>query len=191
MLVTTRGNGSGSRQKARGQAMVEFALVAPVFFLLVFEIIELGLLFGGQNGLVAATREEARYAAPFRVKTIVDANNVCADTRLSAQLTRFLKQSIPGYIAGQEGVRTVKYSWLLNGDGTTYSVQMQVHVSYKFPLHVPLVGAVLDQFDGVVDNKFLLDATETMRIENEDLTTATLQANNPTWTAASFVQCNI
>ena len=131
MLVTTRGNGSGSRQKARGQAMVEFALVAPVFFLLVFEIIELGLLFGGQNGLVAATREEARYAAPFRVKTIVDANNVCADTRLSAQLTRFLKQSIPGYIAGQEGVRTVKYSWLLNGDGTTYSVQMQVHVSYS------------------------------------------------------------
>ncbi len=187
----TRNAGAGRRHKARGQAMVEFALVAPVFFLLVFGIIELGLLFGGQNGLVAATREEARYAAPFRVKTLVDANNVCADTRLGTQLTGFLKQSIPGYIAGQEGVRTVTYNWLLNADATTYSVQMKVHVSYKFPLHVPLVGAVLDRFDGVADNKFLLDATETMRIENEDLTSASLTTNNPLWTPASTVTCNI
>ena len=32
--------------------MVEFALVAPVFFLLLFSIIELGIVFGTQNGLV-------------------------------------------------------------------------------------------------------------------------------------------
>jgi Flp pilus assembly protein TadG len=171
--------------------MVEFALVAPVFFLLVFGIVELGLLFGGQNGLVAAVREEARYAAPFRVKTLVDANNVCSDTRLSTQLTKFLKQSVPGYVAGQEGVRTVKYTWLVNADLTTYSVQMQVHVSYHFALHVPLVGGVIDRFDGVADNRFLLDATETMRIENEDLTTAVLTAQNPSWNPSSFVMCNI
>jgi Flp pilus assembly protein TadG len=160
--------------------MVEFALVAPVFFLLVFGIIELGLLFGGQNGLVASTREEARYAAPFRVKTAVDANNVCADTRLSKQLTQFLKDSIPGYIAGDVGTRQVTYSWMANPVPTsgsqTYFVQMTVHVSYHFPLHVPLVGAVLDRFDGVADNRFLLDATESMRIENEDLPAADYSA---------------
>jgi hypothetical protein len=56
------------------------------------------------------------------------------------------------------------------GGTQTYSVQMQVHVSYHFPLYVPLVGNIIDGFDGVSDHKFLLDATEKMRIENEALT---------------------
>lgn len=160
--------------------MTEFALVAPVFFLLVFGIIELGILFGGQNGLVASARELARYAAPFRVKTSVDAANVCADTRLGKQLSGFLKQSIPGYSLTNGGVRDITYSWGTNAN-STYYVQLKIHVSYHFPLHVPLVGNLLDGFDGIKvgnppkdDGKFLLDATETMRIENEDLTAAYL-----------------
>jgi hypothetical protein len=64
----------------------------------------------------------------------------------------------------------VQYSWLLNADNTTYSVEMTVHVSYHFPLYVPLVGGLIDGFDGASDNRFLLDAKETMRIENEALT---------------------
>jgi Flp pilus assembly protein TadG len=162
----------GSRP--RGQALVEFALVAPIFFLLVFAVIQLGIMFGGQNGLVASTRELARYAAPFRVKTATDATQVCADTRLTRQLTTFLRGWIPGYVASDVGARTVTYSWLANpissGGVQTYSVEMQVHVSYHFPLYVPLVGGLIDGFDGASDNRFLLDATETMRIENEGLT---------------------
>ena len=64
-------NGPMKHQQRRdgGQALSEFALVAPLFFLLAFGIIQLGLLFGGQNGLVSATRELARYAAPYHVAT--------------------------------------------------------------------------------------------------------------------------
>ena len=158
------------RAGSPGQALAEFALVAPIFFLLVFGIIELGILFGGQNGLVASARELARYAAPYRVKTQTDANNVCADTRLGTQLTVFLKQSLPGYIAANVSTRSITYHWFPNADGTTYSVQLQINVSYKFPLRVPLVGGILDGFDGVSDNKLKLSAVEQMRIENEDLT---------------------
>ena len=162
---------------ARGQALTEFALVAPIFFLLVFGIIELGILFGGQNGLVASARELARYAAPYRVKTDVDANNVCADTRLGTQLTGFLKRSIPGYVSTNVALRQVIYSWHPNpapttGQPQTYYVQLQIWIKYKFPLHVPLVGGLLDGFDGTSDNKFLLDAKEQMRIENGTLTTS-------------------
>ena len=164
MRFSARRRGTGSR----GQALVEFALVAPIFFLLVFSIIELGILFGGQNGLVASARELARYAAPFRVKTAVDANNVCADTRLGTQLTGFLRRQIPGYIATNINARQVTYTWGANPNGTYY-VELQIHVSYRFPLHVPLVGGLIDRFDGVTDNRLQLDATETMRIENEDL----------------------
>ena len=168
-----------NRSRPRGQALTEFALVAPIFFLIVFAIIELGILFGGQNGLVASARELARYAAPYRVKTAVDANAVCSDTRLAKTLTSWMRGSIPGFATTNVGVRQVTYSWLTNPNGT-YHVQLQIHVSYRFPLHVPFVGGLLDGFDGVSDSRFLLDATEQMRIENEDLTTT-----------YSSVTCNI
>ena len=159
--------------------MTEFAIVAPIFFLLLFSIIELGILFGGQNGLVASSRELARYAAPFRVATAADATAVCAnkadpDHGLSQQLSGVMRRSIPGYSAANSVVntadRTVTYSWHPNPDGTYY-VELQVHVTYRYPLYVPLVGGLLDGFDGTSDGKFQLDATEHMRIENLGLTT--------------------
>jgi len=165
LTPATRRRASGSR----GQALTEFALVAPIFFLLVFSIIELGILFGGQNGLVASAREVARYAAPYRVITNVDATNVCNDTRLGEQLSTWLGVSIPGYNSTNVEARQVTYSWHTNPDGLTYYVQLEVHVSYHFPLYVPLVGLIIDRFDGTSDGSFLLDATEQMRIENEDL----------------------
>jgi len=153
--------------------MAEFALVAPLFFLLMFGIIQLGLLFGGQNGLVGATRDEARYAAPFHVGTATDAANVCADAAsshgLGTQLTATMQRAIPGYDSSEVATRHVTYSWHSNPDGTYY-VQLQIHVAYRFPLYVPLISSVLDGFDGVSDAHLKLDATETMRIENEGLT---------------------
>lgn len=50
------------RRKRRGQALVEFALVAPVFFLLLFGIIEGGRFILYYETLNNATREGARYA---------------------------------------------------------------------------------------------------------------------------------
>jgi len=54
---------SASRQFASaGQALVEFALVAPIFFLLLFGIIEGGRFILYYQTLSNATREGARYA---------------------------------------------------------------------------------------------------------------------------------
>jgi Flp pilus assembly protein TadG len=168
-------------QRARGQALTEFALVAPIFFLLVFSVIQLGILFGGQNGLVAAARELTRYAAPFRVKTFVDATNVCADTRLTKQLTSALKTHVVGYNAANTSIRSITYSWLPNPNGTYY-VQLQVNLAYRFPLYVPLVSNILDGIDGANDTAFKLTATEGMRIENEDLTATEYSATPKTCT---------
>ena len=46
----------------RGQAMVEFALVAPIFFLLLFAIVEGGRFIFYYETLNNATREGARFA---------------------------------------------------------------------------------------------------------------------------------
>jgi len=50
------------RRRSRGQALVEFALVAPLFFLLLFAIIEGGRFVFFYEVLNSATREGARYA---------------------------------------------------------------------------------------------------------------------------------
>src|SRR5688572_20915708 len=50
------------RKKRRGASVVEFAVVAPVFFLLVFGMIEYGRLVMVQQVLTNATREGARRA---------------------------------------------------------------------------------------------------------------------------------
>ena len=51
-----------ARPRRRGQAMVEFALVAPLFFLLLFSIIEFGRAVYYIQMLNNAAREGARYA---------------------------------------------------------------------------------------------------------------------------------
>ena len=47
----------------KGQAMVEFALVVPLFLLLLCGIIEFGVLYNAQLTLEQDAREGARYAA--------------------------------------------------------------------------------------------------------------------------------
>jgi Flp pilus assembly protein TadG len=57
--MTMRRSPQGRR---RGQALVEFALVVPFFFLLLFGIIEAGRFIFYYESLSHATREGARYA---------------------------------------------------------------------------------------------------------------------------------
>src|SRR4051794_16743997 len=58
---------SQTDHRRRGQALAEFAIVAPIFFLLVFFVIQIGLIFAAQNGLVDGVRNAARRAATYRI----------------------------------------------------------------------------------------------------------------------------
>ena len=52
-----------SNKNERGTTMAEFALIAAVFFMIVFGIIEFGRLLYTHNALTDAARRGARYAA--------------------------------------------------------------------------------------------------------------------------------
>jgi len=52
---------------SRGQTIVEFALIAPVFFLLLFGIIDFGMALDQRITLQHAIREGARYGAVHTV----------------------------------------------------------------------------------------------------------------------------
>jgi Flp pilus assembly protein TadG len=50
------------RQRSRGQALLEFALVLPIFLTLLFLVVDFGRVVWATNSLANAAREGARYA---------------------------------------------------------------------------------------------------------------------------------
>jgi len=52
-----------ARNRSRGQALAEVALVAPLFFLMVFGVIDLGRVVWANDVAATAAREGARYAS--------------------------------------------------------------------------------------------------------------------------------
>ena len=66
----TRSARRGRARHRRGQAMVEFALVAPMFFMVLFGIVEAGRFIFYYETLNSATREGARYAIVNGANTI-------------------------------------------------------------------------------------------------------------------------
>ena len=51
------------RSRARGQSVVEFGILALLFALMMFAIVEFGLLLNGWVSVSSTTREAARWAA--------------------------------------------------------------------------------------------------------------------------------
>ncbi len=154
-------------ESAPGQALVEFALVIPVFLLILFAIIQLGLLFGGQNSLTNAVRETARYAAPYRVIDNAGAQDTC-DNFVLGKLEDTLRSNPLTSDTATREIPHVEYTWQIDPNGDYY-VQISVKADYKFPLYVPLVAQILDGLDGVSDNSLRLSAQEEMRVENPPL----------------------
>jgi Flp pilus assembly protein TadG len=177
------------RRDDDGQALVEFALVATPLFLVLFGIIQLGLLFASQEGLTNAARDEARYASTVLTTTgtaaATNGTSACADLKLR------LRQYVPAYADANlatTGNRTrvgYYYYAVANQSPATYSVRVVVEVQYRQLLLLPIVGQLLDPLDGVTDNRLRLGAREEMRVEGVLLQTAPsgLGLNTPSsWT---------
>lgn len=162
------------RASGRGQALPEFALIAPLFFILLFGILQFGFLFGGHIGLTNAARDAARYASVLQVGDATTASTNAAATM--TELTKsggFLSRAIPGYLSGNlvtagTGRTAVCYAAFQNPD-LTWSVRVRVQIAYRHPLFIPLVGALVDGIDGASDGTFRTSASEEMRVENPTL----------------------
>lgn len=171
-------NSRRSREGARGQSLVEFALVAPIFFLLVFGVIQLGLIFASQNGLVDGVRNAARRAATYRVNDgsfdLTIWPQIC--TTIADEITLQLSKRVVGYNPANL-TRSITYEWVQTPDDDAsvdeYFLVAHVDAAYKNQLYVPIVSAFLDRSDGVTDDKLTLTASEQMRVENPGLTFTT------------------
>ena len=89
----------GMRGRRRGAALVEFALVSGLLCLLLFGIIEVGLLFGDQALVGAAARETARSAAVGDQVATAQAHGVSGGAGLSLSAANIvLEKSTDGVV---------------------------------------------------------------------------------------------
>jgi Flp pilus assembly protein TadG len=162
------GRDNRTRRTTDAQALVEFALVLPVLMLVLMSIVQLGFMFAGQIGLTNAVREAARYGSlsPTQNTTNATANGASVTAYLTGTV---LPKDVPGYAAANVRSTSVTYCQYANPGGSSYSVRITVSVRYAHPLFIPLVGLILDPFDGASDGGLAVTSTESFRVENMPL----------------------
>jgi Flp pilus assembly protein TadG len=128
-----------ARRSNRAQALVEFALIAPIFFLVLFSIVEAGRFIFYYEMLNNATREGARYA-------IVHGENSFDPTGpphqpSGADVIAKVRQSA---VAMAGPALTVTPTWWTDGTQTVAgtnerSMTVNVTASYTYSSLIPLV----------------------------------------------------
>lgn len=161
---------------SEGQSLVEFALVAPIFFLLVFGVIQLGLIFGAQNALVNGVRDAARKAATYRVNE-ASYEDPAVWSSICQSVEDTLRKSVGTYPGADTSAgrlaATIQYEWEPNPTGTGYFMAAHVSATYDHPIYLPIDPLLeimglrsTDRFG----NSISLSASEQMRVENPSLT---------------------
>lgn len=130
-----------SEQAARGQTLVEFALVLPILVLILLGIVQFGLLFWAQITLTQVARDTGRWAATqttcgsgaFQGEVLTEANQIAGQSNLFGYTT--------GGITG-----TAVASWASGTDidcppEDNESVwRVDIHLEHSVPVFLPMVA---------------------------------------------------
>jgi Flp pilus assembly protein TadG len=104
-----------------GSALVEFAFVVPVFFLIVFGLIQFSIIFAGYCGATYASQVGVRYAV---------VHGVNSSSPVSADSTAMKALMTPLLWAAQPGGTTIGINWNPN-DSIGSTVTVSVSLVYK------------------------------------------------------------
>lgn len=119
---------SMKKRREDGQAMVEFALVLPIFLLILCGIIDFGWLFYNQLSLNNACREGARYAV---VNTAENADTQAIINHIeNATTTVFAKDGVD-----------IRVSYSSPGDPTSGDITVSLEADISF--FTPVLSTVL------------------------------------------------
>jgi hypothetical protein len=141
------------RHRHQGLSTVTFALIAPVFLLILFGTTEIGRVLNAWMVITNEARETARRAAVVYDGTADQAEHLAAQ-RLAVRA--YLAQRLDGVLdpSGLDPQPEVVFL----PTGSNQSPLVQVTIFYRVPLVVPLVGQLLP-------NPFPLKAQSGMRGE--------------------------
>ena len=130
------------KRNQKGQSLVEFALILPVLLLLVFGIIQFGIIFNGQISVTSAAREGARVAV---VLGEAEARNRVENALAGALLVDF-DPTDPGNV-------------IFTTEDPKSGNELAVTVKASVPILVPLLPGLVGGTD------FNLESTSVMRME--------------------------
>ena len=126
MAVTQTTRKRDKMRGQRGQTMVEFAIVLPIFLLLLLGIAQGGIAFNHYIQLTDATRAGARYGAPLGCSGSCDRSSLVVDEG---------EGSAANLNQAQVGV-TVTSTWQPGTD---------LHVCATYPFSINLIGLVVSE----------------------------------------------
>jgi Flp pilus assembly protein TadG len=128
------------RNTDQGQAVVEFAVILPVLLLILFAILQFGVVFNNYIQVTAAAREGARKAAVSRSLGTSSAETAA---------TTAAKSAAPGL--NQSNI-TVSFP-----NNPTFAQGSDVSVQVTYPYSISIIGLVVSSGN--------LSSTTTMRVE--------------------------
>ena len=106
------------RENERGQALVEFALVLPLFALLLFAIVQLGIAFNHYLALTDAVRAGARTAAVSRFaadpRAATEAAVRASGVNLDQQELAVTVSAPAGWVRGSDVTVSATYPYDIN-----------------------------------------------------------------------------
>ena len=128
------------RTNDAGQAVVEFAIILPVLLMVLFAILQFGVVFNNYIQVTAAAREGARKASVSR-----SLGTAAAETAATAAA----KAAAPGL---KQSSITVTYP-----NSPTFAQCSDVAVKVTYPYAISIIGVVVSSGN--------LSSTTTMRVE--------------------------
>jgi Flp pilus assembly protein TadG len=135
-----------------GTSVVEFAIIAPLLFVILFGIIEFGILLYDKAMLTNASREGARAGIVFR-------DPRPNDTEISSVVTSYCADHLISFGAGS----TLGVNISRTGTGNEAGDSLTVNVTYPFRFLV--FSNVIALLGGDLENLVNLDAETVMRLE--------------------------
>jgi Flp pilus assembly protein TadG len=156
------------RRRPLGQALVEFALVAPILMLILATTVQLAFIYERQIGIENAVRDAARRGATLETLTTTDSGvNGPYIFDLLTGPGGLLQSNVQDYSSdpAQVKVASVCYRTQVDAAGNN-SVMVKVSVGYAHPLFLPIITQILDGFDGVNDSAFRVDTSSEFQVQN-------------------------
>jgi Flp pilus assembly protein TadG len=146
MLAILKRLTGGPRKREDGQSLVEFAMVVPIFLLVLFAIVDFGMAFHAWITITNSAREGARAGAVHApVATIEQRVRNAADSLDQDNLTVTVTNADDQ--GGQPGESVV------------------VDVSYDYSLMTPLANLLNLVSGGSIPETLTLDSLSDMRLE--------------------------
>lgn len=129
------------RDRTRGQAMVEFALVFPIFVVVLFGLIDVGRFVYVANAISQGVREGARYGSVANFAAGCNlGRDACIQRETISRMAAVPATTVDVQCRRETGLGTLV---LTNADGCQTADFLIVQVSTPFQMFTPVIAQII------------------------------------------------